>query len=102
METLKEPISVRLARLNSELTGKTKAAERAPLLSRETVLDALQVLYDECSAEGMQKLDANIASFVQKYKSAIKNLKTLRVNISDFEIKNIIGKSPILYEGGRF
>ncbi|XP_019763778.2 citron Rho-interacting kinase isoform X1 [Dendroctonus ponderosae] len=91
METLKEPISVRVARLNSELTGKTKTPERAPLISRETVLDALQVLYDECSAEGMQKLDSNIASFVLKYKSAIKNLKTLRVNISDFEIKNIIG-----------
>ncbi|ENN75042.1 hypothetical protein YQE_08357, partial [Dendroctonus ponderosae] len=97
METLKEPISVRVARLNSELTGKTKTPERAPLISRETVLDALQVLYDECSAEGMQKLDSNIASFVLKYKSAIKNLKTLRVNISDFEIKNIIGEKAQMF-----
>lgn len=89
MQALKEAISVRVARINSEITGKSNGKNQ--LLHRETLLDALQVLYDECSAESMQK-DSNIAEFVKKYQEAIKDIKTVRINISDFEIKNVIGK----------
>ncbi|XP_060533319.1 citron Rho-interacting kinase [Cylas formicarius] len=92
MEPSKEPVSVRIARVNSEITGNNIALKRCPLLARETLLDAFQALYDECCSEGLQKYDSNIANFVEKYKSAAKRVKMLRVNISDFEIKNIIGR----------
>lgn len=90
MQAVKEAISVRVTRINSEITGKLN--EKNLLLNREVLLDALQVLYDECSLESMQKGDSNIAEFVKKYQEAIKDIKTLRINISDFEIKNVIGK----------
>lgn len=89
MQALKEAISVRVARINSEIIGKSNGNNL--LLNREVLLDVLQVLYDECSIESV-KGDSNITEFVKKYQEAIENIKSLRINTSDFEIKNIIGK----------
>ncbi|CAG9767567.1 unnamed protein product [Ceutorhynchus assimilis] len=91
MEALKDPVSVRVARLNAEFTRLPKNVNKTSLLNRETILDALQVLYEECNNENLQKTDSNIAEFVKKFKNAIKEVRALRVNICDFEIKNIIG-----------
>lgn len=92
MEHSKEPISVRVARINSEIVGKRAKLDFHALLNRETLLDVLQVLYDECSLESLQKHDTNIAKFVEQYKEKVKEIKQLRVNLSDFEIKNVIGR----------
>lgn len=92
MEHSKDPISVRVARINSEIVGKNAKLDFDTLLARETLLDTLQTLYDECCLESLQKYDTNIAKFVEKYKDKIKEIKHLRVNISDFEIKNVIGR----------
>ncbi|KAF7283165.1 hypothetical protein GWI33_001228 [Rhynchophorus ferrugineus] len=91
METSTEPVSVRLARLNKEIISKPKNSVKPQLLNRECILDALQVLYESCSIESLQKRDQNIADFTRKYKQAINDINALRVNISDFEIKNVIG-----------
>lgn len=93
MQALKEAISVRVARINSEIIGKSNGNNL--LLKREVLLDVLQVLYDECSIESM-KSDSNITEFVKKYQEAIEDIKSLRINISDFEIKNVIGKIYLL------
>ncbi|CAH1118647.1 unnamed protein product [Phaedon cochleariae] len=92
MEPLKEPISVRVARINAEITEKTAKFDKNNLLARETLLDVLHALYEECCLENLQKYDANIARFVDKFKDSIKEIKQLRVNISDFEVKNVIGR----------
>ncbi|XP_056637820.1 citron Rho-interacting kinase [Diorhabda sublineata] len=92
MEHHKDPISVRIGRINSEILGTTTKLKEPNLLSRETLLDILQTLYEECCIESLQKYDTNIAQFVEKYKEAIKDIKRLRVNITDFEIKNVIGR----------
>lgn len=92
MESSKEPVSVRVARLNAEIVGKSAKLYTTNLLARESLLDALQALYEECSLENLQKYDTNIAQFVDKYKEAIKELKQLRVNVTDFEIKDVIGR----------
>lgn len=92
MEHSKDPISVRVARINSEIVGKKAKFDIDTFLARETLLDVLQALYDECSLESLQKYDANIAKFVEKYKEKIREVKQLRVNITDFEIKNVIGR----------
>lgn len=92
MEHHKDPISVRIARVNAEILGSAPKINKPNLLSRETLLDILQALYEECCLESLQKYDSNIAQFVQKYKETIKEIKRLRVNITDFEIKNVIGR----------
>ncbi|XP_066144839.1 citron Rho-interacting kinase-like [Euwallacea fornicatus] len=93
MEPQKEPVSVRVHRINTEITTKCWGSSKSKnqLLNRETILDVLQTLYEECSIEGLQKVDSNITEFVKKYQNDMKEIKMLRVNISDFEIKNIIG-----------
>lgn len=91
MESSKEAISVRVGKLNSQIIGKVKT-DNSSLLTREGLLDALQVLYDECSTECVKNLDRNISLFVEKNKKIIAELKKLRVNISDFEVKNVIGR----------
>ncbi|KAL3270917.1 hypothetical protein HHI36_021424 [Cryptolaemus montrouzieri] len=92
METPGDTITARVARLNSEITGKIARKTSNGLVTREGLLDSLQALYDECSIENLQKLDKNIEYFVHTYKKTMENLKKTRINLSDFEIKNCIGR----------
>nr|CAH7718792.1 unnamed protein product [Callosobruchus chinensis] len=91
MEHSLEPISIRVARINSEIVGKNSGPNN-PLLTREALLDVLTATFEECCLESLRKYDRNIAQFVDKYKDHIKEIKQLRVNLSDFEIKNVIGR----------
>lgn len=90
MESSKEPITVRVGKLNSQIIGKTKTFH--PIFNREGLLDALQVLYDECDSDCLRNLDKNIANFVDDNKKFITDVKRARVNITDFELKNVIGR----------
>jgi citron Rho-interacting kinase len=68
MEPSKEPISVRIARLNSLFMGRVCAGNglvKKHCLGREGLMDALIVLYDECNNDTLKK-DRNIALFVEK------------------------------------
>ncbi|CAL4088080.1 unnamed protein product, partial [Meganyctiphanes norvegica] len=60
-------------------------------LGRESLLDALILLYDECNNDQLKK-DQNVAAFVDKFRSSIHDLRKLRVNLNDFEQKKVIGK----------
>lgn len=64
MESSKEPISVRIARLNNLFLGRVGAGNMH-YLGREGLMDALVVLYDECNNDHLKK-DQNIALFVEK------------------------------------
>lgn len=92
MEPSKEPISVRIRRLSQQILGKTTIKEEMNVITREGLLDALQVLYDECNADCLKNFDKNIAVFVEKYRKILWELKQLRVNLSDFEVKSVIGR----------
>lgn len=61
-------------------------------LSREGLLDSLFVLYEECSKDVIKKKDKNVADFVNKYRPIINQTRTIRVNVNDFNVKNLIGK----------
>ncbi|GJQ75197.1 hypothetical protein Trydic_g9799 [Trypoxylus dichotomus] len=50
------------------------------------------LLYDECNTEHLKDSDKNIKQFVEKNRKSINILKQLRVNLSDFDIKNVIGR----------
>jgi citron Rho-interacting kinase len=68
MEPSKEPICVRIARLNSVFLGRAGAGNvnaKEHYLRREGLLDALILLYDECNNDALKK-DRNIALFVEK------------------------------------
>ncbi|XP_046386936.1 citron rho-interacting kinase [Ischnura elegans] len=94
MEPSKEPISVRIARLNNLFLSKTTsntAIVNKHWVSREGLLDALIVLYDECNNDALKR-DKHIANFVDKFRSVVTELRRLRVNITDFEVKKVIGR----------
>lgn len=80
---------MRISRLNSKILAKNTKDNS---LSRDALLDALQALYDECCIDPLQKNDPDIKQFVEAYRKAMVDLKMLRVNLSDFEVKALIGR----------
>lgn len=93
MEPSAETITARVIKLNSQILGKTQVKNsKLNVVSREGLLDTLQLLYDECNTDSLKQYDKNIKTFVEKYGVTIQELKKLRVNISDFEIKDVIGR----------
>ncbi|XP_033104985.1 citron Rho-interacting kinase-like [Anneissia japonica] len=86
-----EPVVSRLTKLNQLIQNKTKDNGLQSLLAKEGLLDALLVLYDECNQENLTR-DKHISLFVQKHKATIRELRRLRLSISDFEIKDVIGR----------
>ncbi|XP_037043796.1 citron rho-interacting kinase isoform X1 [Bradysia coprophila] len=92
-----EAISVRATRLNNLILGRSEATSKIPKqvangLCRESLLDTLCLLYDECNKDHLKKKDKNVYEFVKKYNSVIKETNNLRVNINDFRVKTLIGK----------
>lgn len=92
MEPSKDPISVRVAQLNSQLVSTKLSENNSNLITREGLLDALGVLYNECNSDCLKKYDQQIAAFVDKQRAILNQVKCLRVNITDFEVKNVIGR----------
>ncbi|XP_070571678.1 citron rho-interacting kinase-like isoform X2 [Ptychodera flava] len=86
-----EPISTRNSKLNQLFWGKAASVGPRTLATRESLLDALFVLYDECNTEHFRR-DKHIATFINKYKTVIGELHQLRLGISDFELRNVIGR----------
>lgn len=67
-----EPINARTTRMNHLILGRpgatSKVAARSVIeaLSREGLLDALCLLFDECNKDYLKKKDRNIFDFVNK------------------------------------
>ncbi|XP_031331465.1 myotonin-protein kinase-like [Photinus pyralis] len=92
MEPSKDPISARTAQLNSNLLSTKTSNSRTNLLNRDGLLDALTVLYDESNNDCLKKFDRHIGEFVTRHRGVVNELRCLRVNVSDFEVKNVIGR----------
>ncbi|GFT00684.1 hypothetical protein NPIL_303761 [Nephila pilipes] len=87
-----ESISTRFMRLNQLILGKSNYnLPKKYLIHRDGLLDILFALYEECNVDYLRK-DKYIASFVDKFKDLMVELKSLRVNLRDFEVKKIIGR----------
>ncbi|XP_071962561.1 citron rho-interacting kinase-like [Antedon mediterranea] len=89
--TTTEPVVSRLTKLNQLIQNKTKDNGLQSILAKEGLLDALLVLYEECHQENLMK-NKHISTFVSKHKSTINELRRLRLSISDFEVKDVIGR----------
>ncbi|XP_053684171.1 citron Rho-interacting kinase [Sabethes cyaneus] len=96
-------IVARTARLNGLIVGRAPAgclnqinstieALLETAISREGLLDSLFLLYEECSKDALKKKDKSVAEFVNKYRPIIKQTRSMRVNINDFDVKCLIGK----------
>ncbi|XP_014092193.3 citron Rho-interacting kinase [Bactrocera oleae] len=119
MAPQREPISVRTTRLNNIILNRScfagfgngviqrksiaagrrstyGAATVSPALSealtRESLLDALCLLYNECSKDSLKKRDRSIAEFVHKFRPIVEEAQSLRANVDDFTVKTLIGK----------
>lgn len=70
MEPSKEAIAVRITRLNRQIIGKvTNGTNKlGKKIDRESLLDALTVLYDECNDDPVKKCDELVRTFVDKCK----------------------------------
>lgn len=64
MASNSEAISVRSARLNKVILGNDSTTSNG--LNRESLLDALSVLYNECQKESQKNTDKQVNEFVQK------------------------------------
>lgn len=77
MASNSEAISVRSARLNQIVLGNDGTSKNgngragvAECLNRESLLDALSVLYNECHKESQKNSDKQVVEFVNKCKFA--------------------------------
>ncbi|CAK1541618.1 unnamed protein product [Leptosia nina] len=94
MEPSKDAIAVRVTRLNRQITGRVTGGinKLSKKIDREALLDALTVLYDECNEDPVKKSDELVRVFVDKYRSALAELRSARVCLSDFEVLQTIGR----------
>ncbi|XP_078336277.1 citron Rho-interacting kinase-like isoform X1 [Crassostrea virginica] len=88
-----EDIEKRIEVLNSLVAGSVLTDDIiTSLTTRDGLLDALLVLYEECSHDYLVTKNKHVAAFVRKYSSTIAEVKKLRICMNDFEIKDVIGR----------
>ncbi|XP_072456396.1 citron Rho-interacting kinase [Notamacropus eugenii] len=87
-----EPISSRASRLNLLFQGKTRFMTQQQMspLSREGILDALFVFFEECNSPALMKIK-HVNNFVRKYAETIAELRELQPGPKDFEVKSLVG-----------
>ncbi|GAB1290070.1 Citron Rho-interacting kinase [Apodemus speciosus] len=87
-----EPIASRASRLNLFFQGKPPlmTQQQMSALSREGMLDALFVLFEECSQPALMKMK-HVSSFVRKYSDTIAELRELQPSVRDFEVRSLVG-----------
>ncbi|XP_053325723.1 citron Rho-interacting kinase isoform X2 [Spea bombifrons] len=90
-----DPIPNRAARLNNFFQGKSSCQfpfqQQLSTLSREGLLDALFVLFEECNNPSLMRIK-HVSNFVKKYSDTISELRELHPSVKDFELKNVIGR----------
>ncbi|KJE88721.1 Cdc42-binding protein kinase beta [Capsaspora owczarzaki ATCC 30864] len=78
-------LSDRFAALCGRLT------DMGSTVSIDALLDAIQVLYDECNTAGIKRT-TNVPEFLAKYNKPLNEVTGLRPNRADFETVKIIGR----------
>nr|XP_030716234.1 citron Rho-interacting kinase isoform X8 [Globicephala melas] len=87
-----ESIASRASRLNLFFQGKPPFMTQQQMspLSREGILDALFVLFKECSQPALMKIK-HVSNFVQKYSDIVAELQELQPSAKDFEGRSVVG-----------
>ncbi|XP_052411497.1 citron rho-interacting kinase isoform X4 [Carassius gibelio] len=82
-----ESITSRCARLNQLLQGKCSSSG----VSRETLIDAFLLLYQECATPELMKIK-HVANFINKYSELVAEVQELLPGKKDFEVRGIVGR----------
>ncbi|KAL6463747.1 hypothetical protein MHYP_G00281380 [Metynnis hypsauchen] len=88
-----DPITSRCSRINQLLQGKSSVYGFAGGhgLTRESLLDALLLLYQECSSPELMKIK-HVANFVRKFSDVVAELQQLQPGKRDFEVRGVVGR----------
>lgn len=87
-----DSISTRCGKLNQIFAGKNVVRKASsPCFTREALLDAFLLLFEECNSEFMLK-DKNVSGFLKKYRPMVEELRSLCLSKDDFNVINTIGR----------
>ncbi|KAJ8285784.1 hypothetical protein GJAV_G00030920 [Gymnothorax javanicus] len=88
-----DPITSRCSRLNLLLQGK--GSVHPPLggvsVTREGLLEALLLLFQECSSPELMKIKY-VANFVNKFSEVVSELRQLQPGRQDFDLRGVAGR----------
>uniref|UniRef100_H3CFL9 non-specific serine/threonine protein kinase n=1 Tax=Tetraodon nigroviridis TaxID=99883 RepID=H3CFL9_TETNG len=88
-----DPITIRSSRLNQVFQGRVSLCgqQGGCTLGREGLLEALLMLYRECSSPALMKIH-NVANFVNKFSEAVAELQALQPCVKDFDVRAVVGR----------
>eukprot|EP00092_Neocalanus_flemingeri_P040694 GFUD01044305.1.p1 GENE.GFUD01044305.1~~GFUD01044305.1.p1 ORF type:complete len:1862 (+),score=644.25 GFUD01044305.1:78-5663(+) len=81
------PIISRYLRLRKQVLEPSESG-----VTFEGLIDALLVLYEECSHDKSKSKNELVAAFLAKFQAVVHSYHKLRVNIGDFQVKRVIGR----------
>nr|XP_055054217.1 citron rho-interacting kinase isoform X5 [Misgurnus anguillicaudatus] len=86
-----ESITSRCTRLNQLLQGKCRSASDSTGVTREGLIDALLLLYQECTSPELMKIK-HVANFVNKYSEVVAEVQELLPCKKDFDMRGVVGR----------
>ncbi|KAM4740329.1 citron rho-interacting kinase isoform 4-T4 [Anableps anableps] len=89
-----DPITSRSLRLNQVFQGRVSLSggqQGGCSLGREEFLEALLLLYQECTSPELMKIQ-HVAKFVHKFSEVISELRALQPAVHDFELRAVVGR----------
>ncbi|XP_023180698.1 citron Rho-interacting kinase-like isoform X7 [Xiphophorus maculatus] len=89
-----DPITSRSLRLNQVFQGRVSLCggqQGGCSLGREEFLEALLLLYQECTSPELMKIQ-HVAKFVHKFSETVSELRALQPAVHDFELCAVVGR----------
>ncbi|XP_008407641.1 citron Rho-interacting kinase isoform X4 [Poecilia reticulata] len=89
-----DPITSRSLRLSQVFQGRVSLCggqQGGCSLGREEFLEALLLLYQECTSPELMKIQ-HVAKFVHKFSEAVSELRALQPAVHDFELRAVVGR----------
>uniref|UniRef100_A0A667XYB8 Citron Rho-interacting kinase n=1 Tax=Myripristis murdjan TaxID=586833 RepID=A0A667XYB8_9TELE len=88
-----DPITSRSSRLNHLFQGRVSLCgqQGGCTLGREEFLEALLLLYQECTSPELMKIQ-HVANFVSKFSEVVSELRALQPGPHDFEVCAVVGR----------
>uniref|UniRef100_I3KTN1 Citron Rho-interacting kinase n=1 Tax=Oreochromis niloticus TaxID=8128 RepID=I3KTN1_ORENI len=88
-----DPITSRSSRLNQLFQGRLSLCgeQGGCTLGREEFLDALLLLYQECTSPELMKIH-HVANFVNKFSEVVSELRALQPGLQDFDLRAVVGR----------
>uniref|UniRef100_A0A7N8XYL2 Citron Rho-interacting kinase n=1 Tax=Mastacembelus armatus TaxID=205130 RepID=A0A7N8XYL2_9TELE len=88
-----DPITSRSSRLNQVFQGRVSLCgqQGGCTLGREEFLEALLLLYQECTSPELMKIHY-VAKFVNKFSEVVSELRALQPGVHDFEMRAVVGR----------